>query len=346
MSKYLSLRSHKPPFSFLIHKKTLLVTLTLLVVLVLAALLCVGIGSLFIPPWEVVKTLFGAGEEAHRLVVMDLRLPRITMAILVGASLAVAGAILQSVVRNPLASPDMLGITHGATAAAVAFITVSGGKYSVNWLPLVALFGAFFTAAINYLTAWRKGVSPLRLVLIGVSLSVAMSALTSFIMVAGPTYLASQALSWMSGTVYGSAWGHVLALLPWVIVLIPLSFAFSSKLNVQELGDSVATGLGDPVEKHRLLLIAISVCLAGSAVGMAGGITFIGLMAPHIARKLVGPTLDGLLPVSALIGSLLLLLADLIGRTLFLPNDVPAGVFTAAIGAPFFIYLLYRSRKG
>lgn len=346
MNRYTVVRSHKPSYSFQIDKRNIGIVLLLSILLAAVAIISIGLGSIRIPVSEVLRSLVGVADSTHQMIVINLRMPRIVVSLLVGAALAVSGAILQALIRNPLASPDLTGTTTGATAAAVAFIAFSDGKFSIQWLPLVALAGGFFASTLTYLAAWKRGVSPYRFALIGVSVSTAMSALTVFFMVAGPLYLASQALGWLSGTVYGTSWDHVLAVFPWIAGFLLIAVVQARNLNAQELGEDVARGVGVPVERKRLLLVAVSVALAGSAVGIAGGIGFVGLMAPHMARKLVGSSYGTLLPVSALLGALLVLLADLGARTLFVPLDIPAGVFTAAVGAPFFMYLLYKSKQG
>ncbi|KQL46441.1 iron ABC transporter permease [Brevibacillus choshinensis] len=345
MSRYTIVRSQKPVYSFQLDVRSITILCLLIALLVGVIVTSIGLGSIRIPVSEVLKSLVGMGDSTYQLVVVNLRLPRILVSVMVGAALAVSGAILQALVRNPLASPDLIGTTNGATAAAVAFIAFSNGAYSIHWLPLVALVGGFFAASLTYVTAWKRGLSPFRFALIGVSISTAMGALSVYFMISGPLYLASQALGWMSGTVYGTSWDHVFALLPWIIGFLLITLSQARTLNAQELGDDVAKGVGVRVEKKRLLLIAVSVALAAAAVGIAGGIGFVGLMAPHMARKLVGSSYGALLPSSALLGGIFVLLADLAARTLFVPLDVPAGVFTAAIGAPFFMYLLYRSRQ-
>jgi iron complex transport system permease protein len=221
---------------------------------------------------------------------------------------------------------------------------MTAGKYGIRWLPLWAIVGGALAAFLIYGLAWKRGVTPLRLVLVGIGLSSALSALTSVMLIASPLVIANQALTWLTGSVYGASWSSVRILLPWTIAGLAAAFILARQVNVQELGDEVAAGLGTRIQHNRFLLLALCVALAGSAVAMAGGIAFIGLMAPHLARKLVGPAFGGVLPASALIGGVLVLLADLAGRTVFAPNEVPAGVFTAAIGAPFFLYLLHKRR--
>ncbi|MEK3964760.1 MULTISPECIES: FecCD family ABC transporter permease [Paenibacillus] len=308
------------------------------------SLLSLSVGGVSVPLKEVLASLAGRNAEASDLIIMQFRLPRITAAILIGAALAVAGALLQGVIRNPLASPDLLGVTGGASVAVVAFMTFVTG-YSIHWIPFIAIGGALIAAIINYVFAWKKGVSPFRLVLIGIGISTAMGALTTFLLISGPAYLAAQVLNWMTGSIYGTNWSYIKVLWPWVAIFIPLSLGLAKELNVQSLGEDVARGLGSRLQLSRMILLFYSVALAGAAVGVAGTISFIGLMAPHISRRLIGNSYKMIIPVSALIGAIILLLADLAGRMLFQPLDIPAGVFTAGIGAPFFMYLLFKRKK-
>jgi len=308
------------------------------------SLLSLSVGGVGVPLEEVLASLVGRNAEASNLIIMQFRLPRITAAILIGAALAAAGALLQGVIRNPLASPDLLGVTGGASVAVVAFMTFVTG-YSIHWIPFIAIGGALVTATLNYVLAWKKGVTPFRLVLIGIGISTAMGALTTFLLISGPTYLAAQVLNWMTGSIYGTNWVYIEVLWPWVAIFIPLSLLMAKELNVQSLGEDVARGLGNRLQLSRMILLFYSVALAGAAVGAAGTISFIGLMAPHIARRLVGNCYKLIIPVSAFIGAIILLLADLAGRMLFQPLDIPAGVFTAGIGAPFFMYLLFKRKR-
>jgi iron complex transport system permease protein len=182
-------------------------------------------------------------------------------------------------------------------------------------------------------------------VLIGVAIQTAAGSLSSFLIIISPHYMANQAFNWLTGSVYGSSWNNVIALLPWAGILGFFAWSLARKANVHELGEEVAASLGSRITSERTLLILLSAALAGAAVSQVGPIGFIGLMAPHMARRLVGPSFGALMPVAACIGGMLLLAADTIGRTAFPPNDIPAGVFTAAVGAPFFIYLLLRRRR-
>ncbi|WP_066391955.1 FecCD family ABC transporter permease [Neobacillus mesonae] len=350
MRKYKNFRPFKGRLSLLIDRKAAFVILFLMIAAFAVFILSTGLGELKINPLTVVKVLFGAGLEMETLVITSFRLPRIIVALMVGISLAVAGGILQGMIRNPLASPDVLGITGGAAASVVGFLALFSDKnhsltVSIAWLPLAAFIGAAFVAFLVYFLAWKNGVSPIRLVLIGIGISALMHALTTLLMVMGPIYQASQANIWITGTVYGSDWKNVAILVPWSVIFLLIAMTTSRMINIQELGEEVATGLGGKVQKQRFFLLMISTALIGGAVAFAGGIGFVGLMAPHMARRMVGSSFGALLPTSALLGGILVMLADLIGRTMFSPLEVPAGVFTAGIGAPYFIYLLFKSRN-
>lgn len=347
MNGWFTLRGRK--HSFQIERRTVAMTVLLIIANLAAIVVCVGLGSTSISPLAVIRTIIGIGESSDSMIIFSLRLPRVIIAVLVGSALAVSGALLQGIVRNPLTSPDIIGISGGASLGTVVFILYFS-HVSIRFMPLSAVAGAFAAAFLIYLFAYRRGITPLRLVLIGIGMATALTAVTYMLILTAsftPTAVAVKAFTFMTGSIYGVSWERdVLTLLPWIFILLPVAFIYARHLNVQELGDEVATSVGSPVHVKRTILLFISVALAGAAVAIGGAINFIGLMAPHIARKLVGPAYGGVIPVSALIGSLVLLLSDLVARVAFIPLDIPAGVFTAAIGAPFFIYLLYRHRSG
>lgn len=351
MKKYLPVRLKQLPVSFLLDRRALLVLTILFLLVCISMLASIGLGDVKINPLEIMNVFMGKGNAFHTLVVEQLRMPRIIIGFLVGASLAVAGAIFQGVFRNPLASPDIIGITGGAGVAVVSFLTFlldpkdNSLTVSIHWLPVAAFLGATIIAFLIYGLSWKKGVTPVRLVLVGVGLDVATKAMIDVMMIFGPLILATQSKIWITGSVYGSSWENVWTLLPWVCIFIPFTFVIARNLNIQELGDDIAKGLGSSVQWHRFGLLLIGTALSGGAVAFAGGIGFVGLMGPHIARQLVGSAFGALIPVSALIGGLIVVLADLVARTAFTPLDIPAGVFTSAIGAPYFLYLLYRNRN-
>ncbi|MEI2281694.1 iron ABC transporter permease [Paenibacillus polysaccharolyticus] len=345
MRKMLTYRNKTDTVSIQVERKSVMVIAVCVLLFLVAGVVGTSLGSDFISPLDVLRTIFGLNAGEHDFVVLTLRLPRVLLSLLVGAALGMSGALLQGIIRNPLASPDVIGITGGAAVAAVGFVTLLGGAVSIKLLPLFAVMGAMVTAFIIYILAWKKGVSPIRLVLIGIGVSAITGAGTTFMLILSPFYTASQAYIWLTGSIYGATWTDIQTILPVIIIVLPLAMWFGRSLNAQEFGDDLATGLGVTVQWHRFALLLCSVLLAGIAVSVAGTIGFVGLIAPHIARKLVGRMFGSLLLVSGFVGALLVCTADLIARTVFLPLDIPAGVFTAGIGAPFFLYLLFKNRN-
>jgi iron complex transport system permease protein len=343
---WLVIRSRHFRVSFRLERRVPAVLLTLLLVTLAAIALNVGQGEYPIPPLEVLKTILGLETDNpdYPFVVNTLRLPRTIVAYLAGVGLAISGTILQGVTRNPLADPSLIGINAGASLAAVALIVLVP-SLPLFALPLSAFGGALAVSVLIYWLAWDKGSSPLRLILVGVGLDAISRALTTLMVTFGEINSVSQALVWLAGSVYGRTWEHVWSLLPWLVVLVPLAFVLAKQLNALNLGDDVARSLGSQVEWQRGLLLLVSVALVGASVATAGTIAFVGLIAPHLGRQLVGPTHEGLIPVSALMGGLIVVLADWLGRVLFAPIELPCGVITAAVGAPYFLYLLVRNRK-
>lgn len=343
---WLVIRSRHLPISFRLERRVPAVLLVLLFITLAAIVISVGQGEYPIPPLDVLKTILGlaTNNPDYAFVVNTLRLPRTLVAYLVGVALALSGTILQGITRNPLADPGIIGVNAGASLAAVTLIVLVPSA-PLFALPLSAFCGALVVAVLIYLLAWERGSSPLRLILVGVGIAAIASALTTLIITFGEINSVSQALVWLAGSVYGRTWEHVWSLLPWLIVLVPLTLMLTKQLNALYLGDDVARGLGSAVEWQRSLLLLISVALVGAAVATAGTVAFVGLMVPHLGRQLVGPTHQGLIPVAVMMGGTLVVLADLLGRLLFTPIELPCGVITAAIGAPFFLYLLVRNRK-
>jgi iron complex transport system permease protein len=343
---WLVIRSRHFRVSFRLDRRVPTVLLTLLLITVAAMALNVGQGEYAIPPLEVLKTILGLETDNpdYPFVVNTLRLPRTIVAYLAGVGLAISGTILQGVIRNPLADPSLIGINAGASLAAVALIVLVP-SLPLFALPLSAFGGALAVSVLIYWLAWDKGSSPIRLILIGVGLDAISRALTTLMVTFGEINSVSQALVWLAGSVYGRTWEHVWSLLPWLVVLVPLAFVLAKQLNTLNLGDDVARSLGSQVEWQRGLLLLVSVALVGALVATAGTIAFVGLIAPHLGRQLVGPTHEGLIPISALMGGLIVVLADWLGRVLFAPIELPCGVITAAVGAPYFLYLLIRNRK-
>lgn len=329
------------------------ISLVILFLMLIIALVLVSInaGYIHIPISDVYATLTGNGTAANELTILQFRLPRIVIALLVGAGIAVSGAILQGITKNPIADPGILGINAGAGFAVVLYMfffqgsAFFSGPLSIFVMPLTALFGAFLAAIFIYSFSMKnRSVSISRLLLVGIGINAAFNAgLIIFQMKMEPVDFTA-ALVWISGSIWGTNWTYVLALCPWIFVFIPLAIYKSNYLNVLNLNDSIAIGLGMKIERERRLLLSIAVILAGTCVAVGGGITFLGLIIPQIVRRLVGSNHKRLIPLTALAGSLFLLLADTLGRMFMAPAEIPVGLIISLIGAPYFMYLLIKGR--
>ncbi|HET7579486.1 MAG TPA: iron ABC transporter permease [Bacillales bacterium] len=328
-------------------QRILWVTVILSALILLSFFISLNLGSIGISPIDVIKTLFGQGSAKQELVLFQFRLPRIVLAVLVGAGLAISGGILQGVARNDLADPGIIGINMGAGLAVVVFMyffrEAVQGSLAVFLIPFSAFAGAGVSAVLIYLFAWKKGVTPARLILVGIGINAAFGAILLIFQMNLAEQGFNQSLIWLSGSLWGTSWPFVLATLPWIVILLPITMYKARHLDVLNLGDSIATGFGVHVEKERRLLLILAVALAGACVAVAGGIAFLGLVAPHLARRLVGPRHRIFMPVSALIGTLLLLVSDMIGKNILSPTEIPVGLVVSIIGAPYFLYLLVKN---
>ncbi len=279
-------------------------------------------------------------------MLFSIRLPQIIITLLGGMALALSGSILQTVTRNDLADPGIIGINSGAGVAIAIFFLffpTEGGSF-VYVLPLVAFLGAFITAIFIYLFSYnrRTGIQPVKLVLTGVGFSMALSGIMVVLISSAEREKVDFIAKWLAGNIWGTDWPFIIALLPWLIILIPFVLYKANRLNILGLNEPVAIGLGISIEKERIVVLLAAVALAASAVSVTGGIAFVGLIAPHIAKALVGSRNQLFIPVAILIGGWFLLVADTIGRNLIEPNGIPAGIIVALIGAPYFMYLLLR----
>ncbi|HKN55062.1 MAG TPA: iron ABC transporter permease, partial [Amycolatopsis sp.] len=305
--------------------------------------LSIGVGEFQVSLPQVIATIFGQGEPVDEFVIMDLRMPRALAGLVVGVALGVSGAITQSLARNPLASPDILGITSGASAVAVALVTVSGGTVVAGslGLPAAALAGGLGTGLLVYLLAWRRGIDGFRLILIGISVSALMEAITTWLLITADIRDVARAQAWLVGSLEDRSWGEVSAALWTALTLMVVVSAVAFHLKPMHFGDDVAVGLGVRHSLVRAVLMLCAVLLAGVAVSVGGPIPFVALVAPQVAMRLARyPTPP--LVASGLFGALLVLGADLVARTA-LPISLPAGVVTAAIGGPFLVYLVVRA---
>ena len=327
-------------------KKQRVIFYLLLLLILLTAIIGIGMGYSTVSYDRLLPTLLGQGTFKETFILFSVRLPRIVITVLAGMALALSGAILQGVTRNDLADPGIIGINAGAGAAVAIFflfIPVQAGAF-VYLLPLVAFIGALLTACLIYAFSYNRstGLEPVKLVLVGIGFSMALSGLMIVLISSAEQSKVDFIAKWLAGNIWGADWPFIWAILPWLAILIPFALYKANRLNLLGLSEPVAIGIGVSIEKERIVLLLTAVALAASAVSVTGGIAFIGLMAPHMAKALVGPRNQLYLPLAILIGGWLLSLADTIGRNIIEPDGIPAGIMAAIIGAPYFMYLLLK----
>lgn len=308
----------------------------IIVLLIVGAILSLSAGAVWISPITVIKEVW----SGNNFILSEFRVPRMLLGILVGAALAISGAVIQGVIRNPLASPDVIGITKGASLAAVIVIIVFPTA-PLFVLPVASFIGALVISLILSLLISWKGIKGSQLALIGMAIGAVAMALVQYLLIRNPME-ANIALVWLTGSLFGRSMDHVLTILPWLIVAIPVIFLYARKLDILHLGEEVATALGIPVQRTKMILLFASVMLAGAAISVVGGLSFLGLIAPHIARSLVGHQHRHIVAMSGLVGALLMVIADGLARIIAPPIDIPVGVLIAIIGAPYFLYVLRK----
>ncbi len=307
------------------------------------AAVSICVGDFPIPLDDVLRSLVGQGSEDGDFIVRVLRAPRALTGILVGCAFGLSGAIFQSLARNPLASPDVLGVESGAAAGAVLVILLVGGGSSV---PVAggALAGALLAALAVYLLAYRRGVAGYRLILVGIGVAAVLSSLVSYLLVKAEVYEAQRAAQWLTGSLNGRGWEHVRPVAAALVVLAPVALLLRRELRTLQLGDDTATGLGIGVERTRAFLLLVAVLLAGVATASAGPVAFVAFVAPQIGRRLAGQSTIALVP-AMLTGALVVVGADLAGRRLLAPTELPVGILTAVVGAPYLLWLLARANR-
>ena len=319
-------------------------SVTAVIAIVCFGVFCVSlsIGDFHIPVPDVVATLFGGGDRASQFIINELRLPRALTAVLAGAAFGLSGAIFQTLVRNPLASPDIIGITQGASAAAV--VCILGFEMSGYAVSIGAFIGALATALTIYLLAWRDGVSGYRFVLIGIAVAAMLLSVVSYMMTRAEVYDAQQALVWLTGSLNAKTWVTV-QIIAWAsLVLMPLAILLGRGLNALQMGDDAAKSLGHRVERSRLSLIVVAVGLAAIATAAAGPVAFVAFVAGPIARRLVGHNGLALVP-AALVGALVMLASDFVAQHAFGDVQFPVGVVTGVVGAPYLLWLLVTTNR-
>ncbi len=325
-----------------VHARSVAVTVALCCAAFVVFAWSLSVGDFPIAISDVLATLAGGGSDESAFIVRTLRLPRGLTALLVGAGFGLSGAIFQRLARNPLASPDIIGVNAGAAASAVFMIVVVGaGGLQVTF---GALAGSTVASAAIYLLAYKRGVTGYRLVLVGIGVTAVLTSVTQYLLTRAEIYEAQRAVVWLTGSLNARGWEHVRPIAIALAALVPVALVLARQLRALELGDDTARGLGARVEPARGALLLVGVALAAVGTASAGPVGFVALVAPQIARRLVGDRSLALLPAAAC-GALLVVTADLVGRRLFAPTELPVGVITAIVGAPYLLYLLARANK-
>ncbi|CNF69964.1 iron-enterobactin ABC transporter permease [Yersinia mollaretii] len=327
------------PINLRVRSRSLLVGGLLLLACLLGALLALMAGTLSLSPAQVVNALFGKSHGTVDIIVNQWRLPRAVMALIFGAALGISGAIFQSLVRNPLGSPDVIGFNVGAYTGALVAITLFNGNYFE--IASSALVGGLLSATAVYLLAYRQGIQGFRLIIVGIAMGAMLTAFNTWLTITASLESAMTAAAWGAGSLNGLTWAKGLPSVLFIAIAILAAMLLSRRMPLLEMGDDAAGALGVPVERTRLSLMAIGVILMAAVTAAAGPISFIALAAPQIARRLTG-TSSVTLTASALMGALLLIAADLCAQHLFLPNQLPVGVITISIGGLYLIWLLIR----
>ncbi|MGL5296050.1 MAG: FecCD family ABC transporter permease [Culicoidibacterales bacterium] len=336
----------------MMKKKTTIVMITLAIILVGVILLALSWGTYQMNPFEILQTFLGNGNKIQETTIFQLRLPRIGVALLVGFALSTAGCILQSITKNELAEPGIIGINAGAALAVVIVIATSTsayystlGAFATYVMPIAGIAGALLAAIVIYSLSYQKGISPTRLILIGIGMNAGLNAIITLFQLTLSKGDYNQALTWISGSLWGSSWQFFWIIFPIVVIFIGWTILESRHLDVLDLGDELATGLGIKVERTRRKFLIFAVVLAAASTAVAGNIAFLGLLGPHLGRQLVGPVHQRLIPVAGLISATVIILADTLSRNIFSPIEIPVGITISIVGVPYFIYLMLKMKE-
>lgn len=325
------------------HTRLIRLLVILLILIGLGSYLSLFLGVTTIQPLDAIREWSSGNLSKETLVLKTLRLPRLLLGLLLGANLAVAGALMQAVTRNPLASPQVFGVNAGASLFVVLALLLFPALGTAN-LVYFAFFGAMIGGLLVFSFASVRGMTSLKLALVGMAIHLLLTSLTKGLILFNDRI--TNVLYWLSGSISDSGWIEVRLILPWSIIGLILAFSLAKSLAIFQLGQDVAVGLGQNITRIRMLAAVAVVLLAGVTVAVAGAIGFIGLMVPHIVRRLVGEDYRYVLPISALCGGLLLTYADVLARFIAYPYESPVGIVTALLGAPFFLYLAKRQTRG
>ncbi|NQX63987.1 FecCD family ABC transporter permease [Paenibacillus qinlingensis] len=312
------------------------------VLLLLGTLLSIGLGSVRISPMDTLLTVFGKGSESNVTILWDIRIPRVFLALVIGANLAASGALLQAVLLNPLADPGLTGVSSGAAVAVLLILLAFPTLYSL--VPLAAIIGGSVAAIMVYVWAWSKrtGFAPIRVILSGVAVNAVFGGVIGLLSILYSDKLPT-ALQWLNGSLSGKGMDGVTTILPYSLVGWIAALLCIRQANILRLGEQAAHNLGQNLTRIRFTLSFVAVYLAAISVSTVGLVGFVGLVVPHIARMLIGSDYRVMLPLSVVLGALVLLIADTLGRTVFAPLEIPSGIVMAMVGGPYFLYLM---RKG
>lgn len=321
----------------------------LAILLLVSMMIYLSWGSYKMAPIDIVRTLLGNGTKFQEIAITQIRLPRMLVGISVGIALSTAGALLQTITKNELADPGIIGINAGAAVAAVIFISLKTVNYytvlgpkSIYVLPFMAIVGAGISAIIIYFLSSRNGIRPKRLLLIGLGMNAGLNAFITFFTFRGGVGDYNRVLVWTSGSLWGAGWSYAKVIIPLVAVLFTMVLLNYKRLDVLNLSDEHATALGLNINRERKKFLTVAVMLAGGATAFAGNVGFIGLISPNIAKKLVGPYHKKFLTVSSIISVVIILFADAVSRNLFSPIEIPVGIVISIFGVPYFIYLMMK----
>lgn len=331
----------------IVKTKRFFLLLAVLIIMTFIISLNVGVSKLTLN--ELWQTLLGNGTAKQQLVLFHFRLPRMTLSLLIGAGLAASGCVLQGITKNDLADPGILGINAGAGLFVLITLTVFPATtgLTIFTMPILAFIGSIITALLIYILSYKKGqgIKPVRLLLTGIAIATGISSVMVVLSLRVSSEHYQFVANWLTGSIWGTDWPYVIAVIPFIVLFIAYLLYKVRVLNMFQLGDELAITFGVQLERERRLLLVAASGLAGASVAVGGGIAFVGLIAPHIARRLVGNDYKYLMSASALVGAWLVLFSDMLGRGILPPAEIPVGIVVAIIGAPYFMYLLMRSKS-
>lgn len=333
-------------------KKSKIILLSSTILLITLVFVSLSIGNYKLTFHEIIQTLLGNGTSAQNFAIYQLRLPRIILAIVVAFALSFSGGILQTITKNPLAEPGVIGINTGAALFVVILISSKSTAYysklslsTTLLIPIVAIVGAMSSILLIYIFAYKKDFHPIRFILAGIGINAGFSALISFYQLSISKGDYNQVLTWISGSLWGSNWNYILLTFPIILLLIIITLIKSKTLDVIILGDELSYGIGVNVQKEIIFFLITSSFLAALATSVAGNIAFLGFLGPQIAKKIIGNSHNIMLPLSGIISSIILIISDTIAKNLFSPIEIPIGIIVSILGVPYFIFLIIKNRR-